>query len=112
MNSKVVFACLATASLLGLAPVVATADPPAAIDRAEPIVVVKDSAITSAIKAGLEAEPVRVLQHVHVDTDDNGVVTLKGHVRTQDAADRAISIAKATDGVREVRSAIEIKIDD
>jgi osmotically-inducible protein OsmY len=36
------------------------------------------------------------------------VVTLKGHPRTQDAADRAIWIAKDTDGVREVESGIAI----
>jgi osmotically-inducible protein OsmY len=39
-------------------------------------------------------------------------VTLKGKVPTQGAADRAISIARATEGVRTVKSALRVKIDD
>jgi len=37
---------------------------------------------------------------------------LKGKVPSQDAADRAIAIARATAGVREVKSALKIRIDD
>jgi osmotically-inducible protein OsmY len=35
-----------------------------------------------------------------------------GKVPTQAAADRAISIARATDGVRAVKSALKVKMDD
>jgi osmotically-inducible protein OsmY len=33
-------------------------------------------------------------------------------VPTQDASDRAISIARATQGVRTVKSALKVKVDD
>lgn len=112
MKSRIVSSCVVVCSLFALAPLTVTAGPDSAMDRPEPAVVVKDSAITSSIKARIESEHVRGLGHVRIDTDDHGVVTLKGHVRTQDAADRAIAIAKATDGVREVRNDLEIKIDD
>jgi len=74
--------------------------------------VIKDSAITSSIKAQLAADPFKGLSHIDVDTDDHGVVTLKGKVPSQVAADRATSIARATEGVRTVKSELKIKIDD
>jgi osmotically-inducible protein OsmY len=36
-------------------------------------------------------------------------VTLKGAVQTQAQADRAVSIAKVADGVKEVRSELSVK---
>lgn len=110
MNRTLLSACALACSLIGTAAPVALAD--SDTDRAEPTVVIKDSAITSSVKARLEDSHVMGLRHVRVDTDDNGVVTLRGHTATQEAADRAVAIAKDTGGVREVRSAIEIKIDD
>ena len=74
--------------------------------------VIKDSSITSSIRAQLASDNYKGLKHVDVDTDDHGDVTQKGRVPSQDAADRAISIARATDGVRTVKSALKIKIDD
>jgi hyperosmotically inducible protein len=112
MKTRVVLSCVVACSLVGLVPLTVIAEPASGMDRAEPTVVIKDSAITSSIKARLAADDFRGLGHIRVDTDDHGIVTLKGHARTQDAADRAISIAKDTDGVREVKSAIEIKNDD
>ena len=75
-------------------------------------VVIQDSAITSSVKAQLKADHGGAFSDVRVDADDHGVVKLEGHVRTQEAADRAISIAKHTDGVREVRSGIKIEKND
>jgi hyperosmotically inducible periplasmic protein len=60
----------------------------------------------------LASDSLKGLSHIDVDTDHHGVVTLKGKVPTQDAADRAISIARATDGVRTVKSTLKVKIDD
>jgi osmotically-inducible protein OsmY len=37
---------------------------------------------------------------------------LEGKVSSQDAADRAVSIARATDGVTEVKNQLKIKTDD
>lgn len=108
MNTRLLRSCAVAASLCGMASVTALAEPPSGIDRAAPKVVIKDAAITSSVKARLAADRVGGFRHVRVDTDGHGIVTLKGHAKTQHAADRAISIAQDTDGVREVRSAIEI----
>ena len=99
-------------SLAALAPFVARATPAPDMESAQPTVVTKDSSITSSIKAQLASDSFKGLSHINVDTDDHGVVTLKGKVPTQDAADRAISIARATEGVRMVKSALKVKIDD
>lgn len=99
-------------SLAALAPFAVLAASPSDMDSAQPTVMIKDSSITSSIKAQLASDAFKGLSHIDVDTDDQGVVTLKGKVPTQDAADRAISIARATDGVRTVKSALKIKIDD
>ena len=95
-----------------LAPFAAIATPASGMDSTQPKLVIKDSSITSSIEAQLASDPLKGLSHVDVDTDDHGVVTLKGKVPTQDAADRAISIARATQGVREVKSAMKVKVDD
>jgi osmotically-inducible protein OsmY len=106
---RVLISCAAASALFGLVSPMAIAEPASGTERVEPKVVIKDAAITSSVKARLAADHVGGFRHVRVDTDDHGIVTLKGRARTQNAADRAISIAKETDGVREVRSAIEIK---
>jgi len=101
----------AVACTLGaLASFAALAAPDA--DSKQPPVVVADSSITSSIKAQLASDSIKGLSHFDVDTDDHGVVTLKGKVPSQDAADRAIGIARATQGVRTVKSAMKIEIDD
>lgn len=99
-------------SLAALAPFAVLATPAPDMDSTQPTLVIKDSSITSSIKAQLASDPSKGLSHIDVDTDDHGVVTLKGKVPTQDAADRAISIARATEGVRTVKSALKVKIDD
>jgi hyperosmotically inducible protein len=47
-----------------------------------------------------------------VDTDKDGVVWLTGSARTQEAIDKAVSIARETEGVKNVHSHIKIKKDD
>jgi osmotically-inducible protein OsmY len=103
--------CVAACSLGALSGT-AAADPPPGMYGPATRVVIEDSAITSSIKAQFENDRVGGLGHVRVDTDDHGVVELNGEVETQNAADRAIAIAKATAGVREVRSDIEVDKDD
>lgn len=98
--------------LIAATPYLAGANPPMAMSGADTKVEYRDSAITSSIKARLANDPMGGFKHIRVDTDDHGIVTLKGHARTQEAADRAIQITKETNGVREVKSAIEVKIDD
>jgi hyperosmotically inducible protein len=73
---------------------------------------VKDSAITTKIKAKLAADQAKSLLHVSVDTDANGAVVLSGHVRTDRDANRAMALARETDGVTSVKSTIEVRRDD
>ena len=74
---------------------------------------VKDSVITTKIKAKLATEEKpSTLVKISVDTDDKGMVALSGTAPTQAAADRAVAIAKATEGVKMVDSKISIKADN
>lgn len=81
-------------------------------DRNDAQVVVKDSTITSQIKAALADEHVRSLKHIDVDTDDHGVVKLSGHVQSQQDMDTAVAIARRVDGVRKVENNLRIKQGD
>ena len=110
MNKTPALAAAVACSLAALAPFVALAAPD--MDSTQPTIVIKDSSITSSIKAQLASDPYKGLSHIDVDTDHHGVVTLEGKVPSQDAADRAISIARATEGVRMVKSKLKVKIDD
>ena len=109
MNLKIATGLLVMAALS--APIFAIAAD-ADADRAHPGAFVKDSVITTKIKSKLAAEHVHSLGRIHVDTDANGVVWLRGTARTQDAADMAVTIAKETEGVKDVHSHITIKKDD
>jgi len=110
MKIAVLMSCVAACGLLGS--VGASAEVGTSTDRLDAPVVITDSAITSSIKARLKSDHLRGLGRIRVDTDDHGIVSLKGHAKSQEAADRAIEIARDTQGVREVRSGIEIKHDD
>ncbi len=78
-------------------------------DRTHPMHFVKDSVITSKVKAKLAAEHITSVERIKVDTDDNGVVWLSGTAKTQAEADKAVSIAKKTEGVASVKSKIVVK---
>ena len=73
---------------------------------------VKDSAITTEIKTRLAAEHMTSLERIHVDTDKDGVVWLSGTARTQKAADKAVSIARTIERVKDVHSDITVKSAD
>lgn len=81
-------------------------------DRSHPKAFVKDSAITTSVKSKLAAEHITSLGRIHVDTDADGVVWLTGSARTQEAADKAVAIARDTKGVTAVKSHITVKKDD
>lgn len=72
---------------------------------------VKDSVITTKIKAELAAEKMASLIKVHVDTDKTGKVTLSGTTTTQSASDKAVVIAKGVTGVTTVRNDIKVVAD-
>ncbi len=67
-----------------------------------------DPGVTTAVKAKLAADDTVKAYQINVDTKDR-VVTLKGEVDTEAAKARAIEIARATDGVRDVVDAMTIK---
>jgi hyperosmotically inducible periplasmic protein len=70
---------------------------------------VKDSAITTKVKAKLAAKHLSTLTRIKVDTDADGVVWLSGRAPTRDASDLAAMIAKNTEGVNSVHNDIAIE---
>jgi hyperosmotically inducible periplasmic protein len=109
MKSSIAVSILLAGTLLGpLAAVAEDSD----TDRSNPEAFVKDSAITTAVKAQLAAKHINSLGNISVDTDKNGVVWLSGTAHTQDAIDQAIKITRETEGVRSVHSTLTVKKDD
>jgi hyperosmotically inducible protein len=110
MKTKLALACLMAGTLL--APIVSFAAEDADMARADAKAFVKDSAITTAIKAKLAAEHPASLAQIHVDTDANGVVWLSGTASNQGEIDQAMSIARGTEHVVAVKNHLTVKKDD
>ena len=110
MKIKFAITCLIIGA--SLAPVASFCSDDADADRSHPKAFVKDSAITTKIKAKLAAAHLTSLARIHGDTDENGVVWLSGYARSQGEIDRAVSIAGATEGVKVVKNDLKIKKDD
>jgi hyperosmotically inducible periplasmic protein len=110
MKKKLASALVVIGVLLG--PVVVLAAEDSDLDRSNPKAFVKDSAITTEIKTKLAAEHITSAGNIHVDTDANGVVWLHGTAHTQKAVDRAVAIARETEGVKDVHSKLTVKKDD
>jgi hyperosmotically inducible periplasmic protein len=103
MNTKLATGLFViAASLLPIAGYSADADTPSTKTFA------KDSVITTKVKTELAAAKLSSLVHIKVKTNDAGVVTLRGTVKTQEAADKAVSIAQAVSGVTSVENNIKI----
>jgi len=109
MNTKFATTLLLVGTLLGPVAVIA-ADSDS--DRDHPKAYVKDSMITSEIKTKLAAEHLTSMGRIHVDTDRDGVVWLTGTARSQAAIDKAVSIARDTEHVKNVHSDLTVKNDD
>jgi hyperosmotically inducible periplasmic protein len=110
MKRTFAISCVLFGTLLAPAGIVVAQDSDR--DRTHPLAFVKDSAITTEIKSKLAAEHLTSLGRIHVDTDKDGVVWLTGSARSDEAADKAVSIARETEGVKAVHSEIKIKKDD
>ena len=110
MSRNIKVLCLMAATLM--LPVAAHASGDRDDDRDRPQTYVKDSTITSEIKSRLSEEHGKSMARIHVETEDHGVVKLSGHVRSQDDMERAVSIARDIQGVREVRNHLQIHRDD
>ena len=109
---KTNFAITVLAISAALVPVIALAAEDADSDRSHPSAFVKDSAITTKIKTKLAADHLTSLGRIHVDTDAKGIVWLSGTARTQTDIDTAVSVAKQTEGVVEVKNALTVRADD
>jgi hyperosmotically inducible protein len=72
---------------------------------------VKDSVITTKVKAELAAAKLSSLVKIQVETDNAGVVTLRGTTPSQTAKDKAVSIAQAVKGVTSVDNQIKVVAD-
>ena len=72
---------------------------------------VKDSAITTQIKAKLLAAKEIDSLHIKVDTDSNGIVVLNGAVKSAAEKERVHDIAHAVEGVRKVVNKLSIDPD-
>ena len=69
---------------------------------------VKDSVITTKIKAEYAKDKAVSAMNIHVDTDAKGIVTLSGNAKSKDEADKAVKIAKSVNGVTEVKNDIKV----
>lgn len=108
MNIKLVTTCLLAGALaLPFAAYSADGDK----DRSSPKTFVKDSVITTKIKAELAEEKMSSLVKIKVDTDDKGAVSLSGTAATQAAVDRAVAIARGVKGVTSVQNDIRVQAD-
>lgn len=108
MKNKFATGCFVIATML--VPFAAHADGDS--DRKHPLTFVKDSVITTKVKAKLADEKISTLAHIKVDTDRKGGVVLSGKVKTAEEEAKAISIARETEGVTSVKSKLKIKKDD
>ena len=72
---------------------------------------VKDSVITTKVKAELAQKKLSSLMKIKVDTDNAGVVTLSGTVPTKADADNAVAIARGVDGVTSVENNLQVAAD-
>ena len=77
-------------------------------DRSSPKAWVKDSVITTKIKAEMVKDPTVRATSIKVDTDANGVVQLSGTAKSQAEIDKAMQIAQSTKGVSTVQNKITL----
>ncbi len=108
MKIKLATACFVIGALL--APVAAHAEDSDS-GRSHAVTIVKDSVITTKIKAKLAADHPGSMMHIKVETDKDGVVWLSGTANTQAEIDQAVAIARNTEHVKSVNSDIKIKMD-
>jgi len=80
-------------------------------DRSQVGTYVKDSVITTKIKAKLAEEHLGSMDHIKVDTDKSGIVWMSGTANTQEEVNRAVAIAKNTEGVKSVNSKLTVQKD-
>jgi osmotically-inducible protein OsmY len=70
---------------------------------------VVDPWVTTKVKTKILADDLLDKSDINVDTDRDGVVTLKGTVATEGARTRALELARTTEGVRKVVDRLAVK---
>jgi hyperosmotically inducible protein len=105
MKTIILSACVALSTVCAMSAIADTAS----ADASAAGTYVKDSAITTKVKAKLAEKHMSTLTKVSVDTDKNGVVWLSGTAPTKDAKDLAGMITKDTDGVTAVHNNIVVQ---
>jgi hyperosmotically inducible protein len=105
MNKKLAATYLVAGALL--LPVAASAADLAA-NESTASTYVKDSVITTKVKANLADAKMESLVNISVNTDSKGMVTLAGTAPTKGASERAASIAGKVEGVTSVDNKIQI----
>lgn len=111
MKIKLATSCFILATLLAPVAAIAADSAERHEDRAHPVTWVKDSVITTKIKAKLAADHPGSMKHIQVDTDKDGVVWMTGTANNQEEINQAIATARNTKGVKSVWSDITIKND-
>ena len=106
MKYKLATTCFVIGSVL--APVAAYAAD-GDTDRSKPTTFVKDSVITTKIKAEYARDKQVSFRNIHVDTDDKNVVTLSGNAKSKAEMNKAVAIAKKTEGVVTVKNHIKVQ---
>ena len=105
MKTKLALCLVAGALLLPAAGFAADTDSKRAAARE----FVKDSVITTKVKAQLAKEKPSTLVKVSVETDKAGIVVLSGTAKTQADKDRAELLARQVKGVATVENQIAVK---
>jgi hyperosmotically inducible protein len=105
MKTQLATTCVLFGAFLGVSIAAVAQDS----DRSHPTTFVADSIVTTMIKMKLATAHPPSLEHIHVVTDEDGVVWLSGHTSSQAAAAKAVAIARATERVRVVYSEIKIE---
>jgi hyperosmotically inducible protein len=68
-----------------------------------------DPLVTAKVKTKIMRDDLLDKSDIDVDTDADGLVTLKGTVTSDAAKNRAIELARTTDGVRKVVDRLDVK---
>jgi osmotically-inducible protein OsmY len=69
---------------------------------------IKDVDITAQVNSAIHADPVLSSFQINV-TAMKGVITLSGSITSQDNIDKAVDVASAVDGVKDVKSKMVLK---
>lgn len=79
-------------------------------DSSDPAILIQDSNIANKIKVRLNADKhLGKFKSIRVEADNDGVVLLSGTVHLLSEEEKAVAIARSTEGVVIVKSDIKIK---